>query len=89
MAEAILGKIERKHRISCEEVEQVIANLPRFEFSERGNIHGEDLYKAIGQTDAGRYLVVFFIYKRRGQALIISALDARKGERKYYGKKKG
>jgi hypothetical protein len=33
-------KIERKHRIRREEVEQVIVNLPRFEFGERGDIHG-------------------------------------------------
>lgn len=81
-------KIERKHLINRDEVEQVIRNQPRFEFGERGDIHGEDLYKAIGQTDAGRYLIVFFIYKRRGQSLIISARDASKGERKSYGKKK-
>jgi hypothetical protein len=28
-----------------------------------------------GQTDAGRYLAVFFVYKHRGKALPVSARD--------------
>jgi uncharacterized protein len=81
-------KITVKHRVSGEEVEQVFLNRARFEFEERGDILGEDLYRATGRTDAGRYLVVFFIYKRSGLALVISARDATKRERKRYAKKK-
>jgi len=29
----------------------------------RGHVDGEDVYLALGQTDAGRYLSVFFVYK--------------------------
>jgi uncharacterized DUF497 family protein len=81
-------KIVVKHGVSGEEVEQTFLNCPRFELQERGDILGEDLYRATGRTDAGRYLVVFFIYKRLGRALVISARDATKQERKRYGKKK-
>jgi uncharacterized DUF497 family protein len=41
-----------------------------------------------GQTDAGRYLAIFFIYKGQGRALIISARDADAKELKIYGKQK-
>ena len=82
-------KIAVKHRVSAEEVEQVFLDRPRFECQERGDVLGEDLYRATGRTEAGRYLVVFFIYKRLGRALVISARDATKQERRRYGKKKG
>jgi uncharacterized DUF497 family protein len=81
-------KIAVKHHLSGEEIEQVFLNRPRFELQERGDVLGEDLYRATGRTDAGRYLVVFFISKRMGRALVISARDATKQERKRYGKKK-
>ena len=82
--EEIADKIERKHHVSQDEVEQLFLNRPTFEFVEKGDIPREDLYRAIGQTDAGRYLVVFFIYKSGGQALVISARDATRQERKHY-----
>ena len=81
-------KVERKHGVSTDEVEQVFANRPSFRLAERGNVGGEDLYRAIGQTDAGRYLAVFFIYKSGRRALIISARDASLRERRSYGKHK-
>ena len=43
------------------------------------------MYSVYGQTENGRYLVVFFIYKRDKQALIISARDMTLPERKVYG----
>ncbi|PYS31625.1 MAG: hypothetical protein DMF75_14155 [Acidobacteria bacterium] len=81
-----IAKIEIKHHISFDEIKEVLLNQPLFEFAAEGNIEGEDLYRAIGQTDAGRYLVVFFIDKHRGVALVISARDANKRERKHYGR---
>ena len=79
-----VDKIVRKHDVSRSEVEQLFLNKPVFEFAERGHISGEDLYRAIGQTDGGRYLIVFFIHKPGGQALVISARDATRQERKHY-----
>jgi len=84
----LLEKIERKHGVSAEEVEEVFDNRPRFRRVETGDVTGENLYRALGQTDGGRYLVVFFIYKGRGRALVISARDASPKERKAYGKRK-
>jgi len=41
----------------------------------------------MSQTEAGRYLTVYFVRKLTGEALIISARDMTKQERKSYGKK--
>ncbi len=45
------------------------------------------MYWALGQTDAGRYLTLFFIYKRGGKAMPISARDMNAKERRRYAKK--
>jgi uncharacterized protein len=83
-----VDKIESKHGVSTDEVEQVLTNRPRIQRIERGTLEGEDLYRAIGQTEAGRFLVVFFVYKGRERALVISARDVTQRERKNYGKRK-
>jgi len=83
----ILDKLEVKHRVNQDEVEEVFFNSPRFFFIESGNRPNEDVYMASGQTDAGRYLVVFFIHKPNHIALILSARDMDKKERKRYGRK--
>jgi len=77
-------KIERKHHVSQDEVEQVFLNRPTFQFAELGDVPNEDLYRTIDQTNAGRYLIVFFVYKHGGRALVISARDVTKGERRHY-----
>jgi uncharacterized DUF497 family protein len=77
-------KIERKHGVSVDETEQIFANHPRVHRIEKGDVEGNDLYRFLGQTDAGRYLAVFFIYKSGGKALIISARDMSDRERKSY-----
>jgi uncharacterized DUF497 family protein len=81
-------KIEQKHGVSTDEVEQALTKHPQIRLIERGDVGGENLYRAIGQTDGGRYLAIFFIYKGENRALIISARDASSGERKSYGKHK-
>ncbi|MCL4823194.1 MAG: BrnT family toxin [Anaerolineales bacterium] len=83
----ILEKLEVKHHVSQDEVEQVFFNKPRYFFVEHGNMPNEDVYSASGQTDAGRYLVVFFIHKPGHIALILSARDMDLKERKRYGRK--
>jgi uncharacterized DUF497 family protein len=84
---AILDKLIWKHNINEHEVREVIKNVPKFYFIEKGDVRGEDLYSAIGRTEAGRYLTVFFVYKKTKDALIISARDMDDNERKRYGKK--
>lgn len=51
-------------------------------------VASEDMYTALGQTSAGRYLIIFFIHKLNQNALIVTARDMNKGERKYYAKVK-
>jgi uncharacterized DUF497 family protein len=82
----IVDKLEAKHSVSQEEVEEIFFNQPHFRFLERGYRTGEDVYSAAGQTDNGRYLVVFFIRKTGNRALIISARDMDKSEKKRHGR---
>lgn len=82
----IVEKLEQKHRVDTFEVEQVFRNFPHFRRTATGHIAGEDLYSAAGQTDAGRYLIIFFIYKTTHEALVISARDMDGKERRRYGK---
>jgi uncharacterized protein len=85
--EDILDKLERKHAIKQEEVRQVFASSSRFRFVEKGHRRGEDVYSAMGQTEAGRYLIIFFVLKKDNRALILSARDMTGPERKRHGKK--
>ena len=65
----------------------MLNNLPKIRFVEKGLRTGENVYLALGQTDAGRYLAVLFIYKKTHEALILSARDMAPRERRLYGKK--
>ena len=85
--DAIIEKLAVKHRVDSNEVEEVLRHQPKFRFVEKGDRKGEDVYLALGRTDAGRYLAVLFIYKPSAQALILSARDMADKERKMYGRK--
>jgi uncharacterized protein len=80
----IIDKLDRKHHVVPEEVDEVLFTNPLFRKVQIGHVSGENIYAALGRTDEGRYLVVFFVYKTAKEALIISARDMDKGERKYY-----
>jgi uncharacterized DUF497 family protein len=54
-------KLEVKHDVTIEEVEEVFALAPLFRRGPRGKRKDENLYYAYGQTFAGRYLFVLFI----------------------------
>ena len=54
----------------------------------KGRVKAEDVYAAYGQTNGGRYLVVFYIRKISGAILPISARDMDDAERKYYDRQK-
>ena len=83
----IIEKVERKHHLTTEEVEQIFSNRPRIRFIEKGRVEGEDLYAAMGQTDEGRYVIVYFIRKLKDEALVISAREMDSTERGRHGKK--
>jgi uncharacterized protein len=84
----ILDKLEYKHAVLPDEVEDVFGNKPVFHGIEKGKVQGEDLYRALGKTDSGRYLVVFFLYKQTLEVLVISARDMTIKEKKTYAKGK-
>ncbi len=82
-----VDKLAFKHQVETYEVEEVLSENPKFRFVEKGERKGENIYMALGQTEAGRYLTVLFIYKQTKEALILSARDMAKKERKMYGRK--
>ncbi|PIZ25726.1 MAG: hypothetical protein COY47_04380, partial [Chloroflexi bacterium CG_4_10_14_0_8_um_filter_57_5] len=57
---------------------------PHVRFVEKGHRSGENVYAALGLTDGGRYLIVFFVLKRDGRALILSARNMSRAERRKY-----
>ena len=83
----IEDKLLEKHDVLAEEVEEVLFDRPLIYFVEKGHREGENLYAACGQTEAGRYLIAFFILKNN-QALVISARDMNRKERRRYGRRK-
>ena len=84
---AFVDKLALKHSVSTQEVKEVFDSSPRFRFVEKGIVEGEDLYAAMGQTSAGRYLIVFYVHKLDGRALVISAREMDQRERTAYAKK--
>jgi uncharacterized DUF497 family protein len=84
----IEDKLESAHHVTAGEARQVLLSKPRIRFAEKGHIEGNDVYGAFGQTNGGRYLAVFFVYKPETKtAIIISARDMSNKERKTYGRK--
>ena len=83
----ILDKLLWKHHVSPQEAEEVLFNAPLYRKVQKGHVPGEDLYAALGQTEAGRYLVIFFIYKPTYEALILSARDMDEKERRQYARR--
>jgi len=84
----IEDKLVWKHNIFLYELEEAFVNKPLFRFEKKGNSPDEHIYSAMSRTNVGRYVSIFFIYKRNRDALIISARDMTKKERQYYAKRK-
>lgn len=80
-----MEKLLFKHDVTTDEAERVLFKAAHVLKIKKGKIKGEDVYEAFGQTESGRYLVVFFINKS-GAALPISARDMTDSERRYYAK---
>ena len=72
----IIEKLEQKHNVQQD----------HFRFVETGHRPGENVYAAMGRTDAGRFLIVFFVLKKDKRALIVSARTMTDAERKRYEK---
>jgi len=86
--ERIVEKLNEKHGVSTVEAEEALFSSPLVRWVARGDVPGEDVYAALSQLESGRRLIVFFIYKKRGVALPISAREMTRAERRYYEKKK-
>jgi uncharacterized DUF497 family protein len=84
--EAVIAKLMDKHAVSAAEVEETLRADPIFRRMNNGRVRNEDIYAAMAQISDGRYLIVFFINKRHGMVLPISARDMSTAERKYYAK---
>jgi len=83
----VVNKLVFKHHVETHEVEEVFNSQPKFRFIEKGEREDENVYLATGRTDAGRYVSVLFIYKKTKEALVLSARDMARKERRQYGKK--
>ena len=86
-ASIIVEKLASKHGVAPVEVESVFWNQPRFRFHEKGRVRGEDMYTALGQTTAGRYLIVFVLLKPGNTAMILSAREMTDAERRRFERK--
>ncbi len=84
--ERTVAKLADKHNVSVPEAEEVLLSRPVVRRMAKGHVRGEDVYAALAQVRNGRYLIVFFIDKKRGVALPVSARDMAPSERKYYAK---
>ncbi|MEW6109964.1 MAG: BrnT family toxin [Nitrospirota bacterium] len=85
--DTIVDKIAWKHGVLPKEVEEVLSGNFRIFKRESGKVEGEDLFNVLGTTEGGRYLSIFFIKKLNNKALIITARDMKKRERRRYEKK--
>ena len=83
----VVEKLAGKHHLTTDEVEEALRAVRRFRFIETGDVEGEDLYAALGRTAAGRYVIIYFVHKRTGEALIISARNMTRKEKRFYAKK--
>lgn len=83
----ITEKLQEKHGVEQNEVEQVFAGKPRYFRGPKSKRRGENIYYAFGQTTGERYLVVTYIKKKDGRALILSAREMTDKERRRYKRK--
>lgn len=85
--DTVVEKLAWKHGVLPHEVEEVLSGGSRIFKRESGKVEGEDLYNALGKTEEGRYLSIFFIKKLGNKALILTARDMNQRERRRYEKK--
>jgi hypothetical protein len=80
----VIDKLATKHRVTPEEVDDILFGRPLYRKVQKGHVPGEDVYAALGRTEAGRYLIVIFVYKQTREALVLSARDMDRKERRQY-----
>lgn len=80
----ILEKIEKKHNIRFNEVEEVCLSDRRHTRKSR-----EGLYKVFSQTAVGRYILVVLVNKGGGSWKVATAREMTDSERQLYEKSTG
>ena len=80
----VLDKIESKHGIAFEQVEEACLSEKRHIRRSR-----EGLYKLFSQTAAGRYVLVVLVNLGRGDWKIVTAREMTDSERRLYDKATG
>jgi len=80
----ILDKIESKHGVTFEEVEETCLSEGRHVRRSR-----EGLYKLFGQTANGRYILVVLVNLGRGAWRVVTAREMTESERRLYIKVTG
>ena len=86
--ERVATKLADKHGVSTSEVEDALRSRPLVRKIAKGRVRGEHVYAALAQTGSGRYLIVFFILKKHGIIMPISARDMDASERRYYARER-
>lgn len=76
-------KLEQRHGVQFSDVEEVFRNDPKISRGPRDQ-YGEYRYRALGQTDAGRYLAIIFVPMAGWRAKVITARDMDNAERRQY-----
>ena len=71
-----------KHRITPEEVEQVV--FSRHSRNRKGK--GSNIYYVLGQTDNGRYLFVVLRELKKNCAYVITAREMSNSEKKWFNR---
>ena len=71
-----------RHKVRRDEVEQVFGNDPLI-FKGRD----QKLYLAYGRSDAGRFLTVAYVVKKKQIGIVLTARDMEQKERRLYRKK--
>jgi hypothetical protein len=77
-----------RHRVTQAEAEQVFLNRPILVSGDLKHSAEEARYFALGESDAGRWLVVVFTF-RASLLRVIAARPMNRGERRVYAKAKG
>jgi len=80
----VLDKIESKHGVTFEEVEEACLSEKRHIRRSR-----EGLYKLFSQTAAGRYVLAVLVNLGRGDWKIVTAREMTDSERRLYNKATG
>ena len=84
ISDEVLDKIETKHRVSFEEVEEACYSDERH--VRRGR---EGLYEVWSRTEAGRYLLVVLAPRGSGVFVVVTAREMDLGEQRSYRRVKG